>query len=681
MTREIDIGFDDMDQDVSPDGNPEARLSVFDELTSNMEKTNLAKDINDSNSLTKIADIVMRGYSIDKDSRQDWEDRNEKILGLIKFSMEPGEFPFKNSSDAKFPLLLVSAIQFSSRAYQNIVKGRDVVKAVVNGADPDGKKAERAKRIGQHMSFQLLEQMEDWEESIDKLLVSLPIIGVMFTKSYRDFTKNTNACQLVFPQDLIVNYYAKSLKAASRITHRFSLLPHEIEARKRSGVFLDIELGTPTTSLIEDDTSSMDEDTQPPHVFLEQHTRYDLDDDGYPEPYIITVHEDTQEVVRITAAYDMDTLVLDEKKEKVVSIDALQYFTRYCFFHSIDGSFYCQGFGTLQGPINGIINTILNQIIDSGTWANTRTGLIGSGLSLLNGNSTGTISLSPNEFLRVQYTGDDIRKEIYEFEHRDVTAGLFNTLALLIDAGKEISTIADVLTGQSQTANVSPTVVLALIEQSLKVQTAIYKRIYLGLKSEFGKYFKLNRLYLEDEAYYRVNDEPGVIAKQDYNEKDCDVVPVSDPANISDTQRLMKAQALLEMLGRGLNDTAIMSRFLEALQIEGTDEIKVAPPQPPPPEILQKERELDIKERELVIKENELATKWMETQSKIIELQTKAIKNIADAEAKEAGPQIDQYKGEVEKLTKAMKAQGIVMDAIRKQADATKAVPTNSGVE
>jgi hypothetical protein len=32
-------------------------------------------------------------------------------------------------------------------------------------------------------------------------------------------------------------------------------------------------------------------DRDKPHEFLEQHRYWDLDEDGYPEPYIVTVHK------------------------------------------------------------------------------------------------------------------------------------------------------------------------------------------------------------------------------------------------------------------------------------------------------------------------------------------------------------------------------------------------------
>jgi chaperonin GroES len=67
---------------------------------------------------------------------------------------------------------------------------------------------------------------------------------------------------------------------------------------------------------------------------------------------------------------------------------------------------------------------------------------------------------------------------------------LFELLGFLVEAGKEIAAVKDVLTGDQKASNVPATTTLALIEQGLKVFTAIYKRVHRALKSELNKLYR-----------------------------------------------------------------------------------------------------------------------------------------------------------------------------------------------
>ena len=60
-----------------------------------------------------------------------------------------------------------------------------------------GEKTERAERIGEHMSWQLLEEMPEWEPQTDQLLHQLPIVGGAVRKTYRDMVEDRNSSLFV----------------------------------------------------------------------------------------------------------------------------------------------------------------------------------------------------------------------------------------------------------------------------------------------------------------------------------------------------------------------------------------------------------------------------------------------------------------------------------------------------
>jgi len=153
-------------------------------LKDNISNINIANDL-DENTRNKVAEKAIRGYLIDVTSRKEWEDKAEEGLKIARQVTETKNYPFKNAANIKYPLIAISAINFAARVYPQIIQGSDIVKAQIVGRNTPEKEA-RAKRVSQHMSYQLLEQMSEWESDTDQLLTSLPVLGMYFRKTYYD---------------------------------------------------------------------------------------------------------------------------------------------------------------------------------------------------------------------------------------------------------------------------------------------------------------------------------------------------------------------------------------------------------------------------------------------------------------------------------------------------------------
>ncbi len=531
-----------------------------------------AAELIDENKLGQIGARVVREYKIDLDSRSEWEQRAKRAMDLARQKKEAKSEPWPNASNVKYPLLTTAALQFAARAYPAIIDGTQVVKCAVQGADPDGRKAAAAERISQHMSYQLMNEVPGWEDDIDTILHQIPIIGCSFKKIYPEGNKPAGFCSdMISAFDLVVNQKAKSLETVPRITHKFELYPHETSERQRAGTFLDVDLkGT---------TSSSDEDE--PHMFLEQHRYIDTDDDGVAEPWIVTVHEVTQKVVKMRAGFDPSAMEIDPNKGKIIRIPRRKYFVKIPFIPDPEGGFYDVGFGHLLEPISDVIDTTINQMMDAGTLQNSGGGFIGGGVDLGKGKST--IELRPGVYRTVRTAGPDIRQSIYNMEHPGPSKVLFDLLSLMIDAGKDIAAIQDILVGDMP-RNQTATTTMAMIEQGLKVFTAIYKRIFRALKEEFTMIFEINKATLQLPKYLALNDQP--VSRDDYM-GEFDVTPVADPNAITDMQRMARAQVVLEEAKAGNPHVNLMEatkRAFEAARIERVEELLVPPPQGPSPQ-------------------------------------------------------------------------------------------------
>lgn len=613
-----------------------------------IQHENIAMELS-NDELDTIGNRVKVEYDVDDGTREQWKKKIKSAMNLAMQIWEQKNFPFENSANIKYPLLSKSAIQFSARTYPNFIKGSNLVKALVIGEDRDGKKADRAYRISQHMSYQCLHEMEEWEEDMDFLLTVLPIVGCVFKKTYFSPEMGRNCSPVISPEDVVINYWAKNLKLVPRITHIYQLYPNEIEERKRADLFLDnFELGVPTSVIdekAEEALSGLDLDS--PHVFLEQHRFLDLDKDGYKEPYIVTIHKDTSKVVRITARYDEDKIFVN--RSKIIRIEPVHYFTKYTFLPSPDGSIYDLGFGLLLSPINETINSTTNQLLDAGTISNAQSGFIGKGVNLGRGRGGGNITLKLNEWRPINHSGDDLRKSIFPLPVKPPSPVLFNLLGTMISAGEQLSSVTEILTGDQSVQNEPATTTLARIEQGLKVFSAIQKRVYRSLKEELKKLRRLNKLYLSDMTYFQVLDTEEVknLARMDYEDKDLDVMPVADPNQMSETQKIVKAQILMGLLGQGLNDMEIKKYFLEAVQMDDIKRFMMPEDYQPPPD-----PKLEIEAEKLRLDKMKLSFEMAKFMFESAEIQSRVIKNIAEAESKEAGIQLDQYKIEMQNIFK-----------------------------
>lgn len=592
-----------------PDLETSQEDSGEDSLRAIMESVNIADRL-DEEKLTEIGMDAKEGFDADKQSRSDWDKQLEEWTKLATQHRENKTFPWANASNVKYPLLTTAAMQFGARAYPSLVPSDGkVVKSIVIGKDLDGTKYDLADRVSTYMSYQVMHELTGWEESMDKLLIMLPVVGTLFKKTYWDGVKKKIVSELVMPKDLVVNYWAKSLKEAERVSQVIEMSPRLLKERQMSGIFLDVDLGSAPSPIEKPHAPPNDNTT--PYTIIEQHTYLDLDDDDYPEPYIVTFHLETGKVLRIAARFDENTTYHDDNG-KLQKIEPIEYFTKFGFIPNPNGSFYDLGFGVLLGPINESVNTLINQLIDSGTLNNLQSGFLGKGLKM----RMGETKFQPGEWKAVNSTGDDLKKQIVPLPSKEPSTVLFQLMGSLITSGKELASIAEIFVGKMPGQNTPATTTMATVEQGMKVFTAVYKRIYRSLEEEFQKIFALNGTYLDPNTYQSVI---GItIGPDDFDQKQYKICPGADPTAVSQTEKLLKAQGLQELLPLGILDPVKVGiRILEAQeqpnymdllnpQVAKTGQL---PPPPPNPKVLESQAKVDAIQKASQIKQQEMLFK------------------------------------------------------------------------
>lgn len=606
-----------------------------------LDSKNVAKELS-SETLKSIGALVVDDF--EKDYRS-CSKRLKTIRDSVKLALQVKEAkstPWPNAANVKFPLLSIATLQFSSRVYPAFVTGPNIVKCRVMGKDPNGAKAARAARIEQHMSYQVLEEDESWEEQHDALLMALPIMGCAFKKTYYCPLREHNVSEFIQPHNLILPYTAKFEKSP-RITHRIFLTPREVKERQNKKVFLDIALTEASYSSDnqeQDDREGVFPFNEELHEILEQHRYMDLDGDGYAEPYVVTVNKADAMVLRIYPRFTDEDIETDQeaqikaitrlaqrdaqmapqqgaailreaedairdlrRRAKVLRIRACEYFTKYGMIPSPDGGVYDLGFGDLLSPINESVNSIVNQLLDSGTLANASGGFLGKGAKIRGGR----IKVSPFEWTPVDSPGNDLKANLIPYPVREPSAVLFNLLTMLINYGERLTSVTDLMSGQTPGQNTPATTSMAALEQGMKVFQGIFKRLFRSTTKEFRKLYKLNRQYLDIDKYVSIMDDDAELLATDYYGDVKDIIPVADVSMLADAQMMSQATFLSQRAqstpGYSLVET---ERFLlRAMRIPDVDKVFPLTPegqpviQPPPnPDVMLQTAEEERRTRE-----------------------------------------------------------------------------------
>jgi chaperonin GroES len=343
--------------------------------------------------------------------------------------------------------------------------------------------------------------------------------------------------------------------------------------------------------------------------------------------------------VRLVADYDVTDVLIDAETDRVVNIRRGQYYTAFHFLPPTDGGFFGTGLGLLLGDVSDAVNTMLNIITDSAHLQSLGGGFLGREFRTRGGD----VRFRPGEYKTMNAAGNDIRSAVVQLDMPGPSPVLFQVLGLLIEAGREIASVKDIMTGDSGGRAQTATTTLALIEQGMMVFSAAYRRVFRALKREFEMLARLNAVHLSAERLSKFHDagEP-VDPAQEYDLGGMDVAPVADPRAVTKMQEMARAQLVMDMANGGMVDPAAAARrVLEAANIEDREELAPEPsPEQQQMQQIAMQEEMMARRVALATAEAELMLKQAEvrkTEAEIGETFAGAINDLADADQKAAG--------------------------------------------
>ena len=543
---------------------------------------NLAEFLEDS-VLDPLASELMDKYKDYKQSRQEWVESYREGLNLLGFKYITRTEPFRGASSVTHPVLAEAVTQFQAQAYKELLPAEGPVRTQILG-NVDVPKEEQSKRVKDFMNYQIMDQMKEYEPEFDQMLFYLPLSGSTFKKVYYDDLLGRAVSKFVPAEDLVVPYSATSLEDAEAVIHVLRISQNDLRKQQINGFYKDIDLGEPPLQQDQLKQKELELEgiqqngTEDMYTVLEMHVNVDLDgyedvnpEDGEPTgiklPYIITIDEANGKVLSIRRNYEAGD-PLKKKKD---------YFVHFKFLPGL--GFYGLGLIHMIGGLSRTATVALRQLLDAGTLANLPAGFKTRGVRMRDDAQP----LQPGEFRDVDVPGGNIRDQFMQLPFKGPDQTLLALMGTVVQGAQRFASIADAQVGDmNQQAAVGTTV--ALLERGSRVMSAIHKRLYVGLKTEFKLLANVFKTYLPPVYPYDVPGARREIKVQDFDDR-IDILPIADPNIYSQTQRISMAQMQLQLAQSNPKMHNLYQAYRSMYEAVGIKNINAVlpPPQPPQP--------------------------------------------------------------------------------------------------
>lgn len=643
-------------------------------LIDNIGSANLAEDMDEAD-LVMIGSRVKRQYDQDLTSMDDWKNAVDKGIELMKQEYSGKSFPWDNASNYKDPILTEAATMFGDKASLELLRSPDLVSAAVIGKDPEGKKKAVCERIKEAMNYQINYDMDGWRDDQERLFYCLPVVGSVFKKLVYDPVEKKAESLVIYYPDFVVNQATKSMTRCRSFSHVLEFSRNEVDERVRCGKWLDPfkeqndkEDGDYGSNEQQEVLQNMDN----PLKYIEQHTFYDLDDDGYEEPYIITIQEASGKVVRILPRYDERSIIveyqekympvsevigieeeqeikgyggeeglallgmekpkIDPNKYKLIKIEPFQNVVKYGFITAPDNTFLDLGYSHLLAALVMNINTTTNQINDRATLENLGGGWLAKEFKV----KQGSMKFRMGEYKQTEIPAEKLAKGIFPQPLQAPSQAAAGMRETMVERAKTFLAVVDI-SGKLQ-ANTPPTTALAIIQEAIIPTTALFKRILSAESKEFQILFRINQRTFPKDKYQKILDEQDADPMVDFNIDTLDIIPTANAEMSSKMHRLQTAMLEMEQIPLILqmqgNPVPIVKNFFDAIGSELVDLIFPEEGSMSP---------ADTQARNAMLEQQKIANELAQRQLQLLEREQKRL----DAET-ESG--ITKQKAEIKKI-------------------------------
>lgn len=547
----------------------------------------------------RLGQLLMDAVSRDLSGRKEWERKEADGIEALGLGPNKTDRGYDTMTDAAAPTILTACLQLHARGMKELWppnKPAKVKRTPGAGRAVDPSLEESRDRREAHVNHQLLVEDNTGYREDSSMLMYLSFRGSGFKFLYHDGT--TVRSEFVRGRDMIVPYQASDLARVTRFARDCELDYRTLREMVEDGAITEeffeglptygddsSKENAPEIRRAEDDQQGIEDqgiggtDLKEGSTFgfYKIYAYVDCGEYGFedalvggskvPSPYVVLVHKESHKVGSVIRDWDAE----DPKRVRDL---------RYVDYELVSNpfGFYGLGYFHLLGNLDSAMTAILNAVVDGGIRASNQGGFMSSQL----GQKGATVPVTPGVYESLDIPVDDLGKGFYTPDFKQPSPVLFSVMGFLSQAAQGVGAATEMITGQGDNKGPVGTT-LALIEQGLEVYSEIFRRLHDAKKRELEIRAKLNRRFIPEDGYPFIphnEDEELVVYQKDYAETR--IVPVSDPQASSPQLRIAKAEALLQLSERspGLYDAyAVHMRMLQALQVDGIDEVLINPEQ------------------------------------------------------------------------------------------------------
>ncbi len=563
------IDEDNLEVEDTEDGGAIIRLENQEDERRNLEHfANIVEEVDQAALKEAVSDLLEK-IERDKEAREKRDKLYEEGLRRTGLGDDaPGGAQFNGANKVVHPMLVEACVDFSARFMKEIFPPNGPVKSKIYG-EVDKEKAKRAERKVAFMNWQTTQQMPEFRSELEQLSTQLPLGGGQYMKFMWNPQHRRPQAEFIPIDDVYLPFAATNFYTAERKTHVQYITKMEYVKRVKAGMYIDVDLGYPddpefSKSTIANDkiegrkSTNYNEDGL--RTIFEVYTYLEIEDDLCP--YILSIDKSTGKALALYRNWEPDD-------DRFQELDWIVEFP----FVPWRGA-YPIGLTHMIGGLSGAATGALRALLDSAHIQNMPTLL-----KLKGGPGGQTINLQPTEVVEMEGGAliDDVRKLAMPMPFNPPSAVLFQLLGFLVDAGKGVvQTSFEKLSDQNPNQPVGTT--MALIEQGMVVFSSIHSRLHNAMARCFKILHRINSAYLTDEDI-EAQIEGLDIEPSDFDGP-LDIVPVSDPAIFSETQRFAQVQAIMQRaaLAPQLYDPRkVEELFLRTLKVPAAEVLQPEP--------------------------------------------------------------------------------------------------------
>lgn len=546
------VRLEDVDNEVedTDDGGAIIReKNEIDHATKLAHFANIVDEVDQDLLKTAISDL-MEKIGNDKEAREKRDKQYEEGLRRTGLGDDaPGGAQFTGANKVVHPMLVEACVDFSARFMKEVFPPTGPVKSKILG-ERDKSKIQKAERKAEFMNWQTTEQMVEFRGELEQLSTQLPLGGGQYMKFMWNPLHRRPCSEFIAIDDIYLPFAATNFYTAERKTHVQYITKFEYTRRVKSGMYIDVDLGIPEDPEFSKSTQANDKiegrkdlsyNEDGLRTIFEVYTYLDFGDG--PEPYILSIDKTTNLALGLYRNWEEDD-------ERQLELDWIVEFP----FVPWRGA-YPIGLTHMIGGLSGAATGALRALLDSAHIQNVPTLL-----KLKGGPGGQTLNVQPTEVVEMEGGAliDDVRKLAMPLPFNGPSPTLFQLLGFLVDAGKGVvQTSFEKLSDQNPNQPVGTT--MALIEQGMVVFSSIHSRLHGSMARCFKILHRINSAYLTTEDIEA--QSAGLEIDPSDFDGPLDIIPVSDPAIFSETQRFAQTQAIMQR-------AQVMPQMYDARKVE-----------------------------------------------------------------------------------------------------------------